>query len=221
MDTVIASVIPHAVAVALSPMPIAALILLLLSNKARSNSVAFLLGWMVALLINVGICIILFSEASNQTQSKSMLSSLISALLGITLLFLAFKQWRGRPKTGETPITPKWMQTLESFTPLKAFGVAFLLVTLNAKNTVLDIATGVIIGQKATSVSEGITALLIFTVIASSTIIIPVSAFLLYGNRLTHTLDSLKQWFMYNSATILFVLFLILGVSLLSKAFGG
>ncbi len=220
MIALIAQITPHAVVVALSPMPIAALILLLLSNKARVNSILFLLGWVTAIFLNVGIFAFLSNTMQHADHKDSVvISSYIHAVLGIILLLFAYKQWRNRLKPGETPITPKWMETIETLSPLMAFVIAFSLITINAKNTIIDITTGVIIGQTTNTFSQTIIALCIFTFMASITIAIPVFAFLLLGTRLNTTLQKTKTWFIYNSATILFVLFLVLGFDLLCKAF--
>lgn len=220
MSELVASIMPHAVAVALSPLPIAALILILLSNKAKINSLSFLLGWAVALILNVGIVALIFNQPL-PANDKSTAASLISGGLGLFLIFLALKQWHQRPKPGEAPKVPKWMNLIENFSPIQSFGLALMLVTVNAKNTVLDIAVGVIIGQKASTFSEGLITVLIFTAVSSFTIAIPVIAYFIYGDHLSGFFTKLKTWFIDNSATILFVLFLILGVNLLSKAFGG
>src|SRR3989344_2989663 len=101
MDKVVASVLPYAVAVALSPMPIAALILMLLSNRAKVNSIMFLIGWIAGLF-----------------------------LLGVVLVLLAIKEWHQRPKKGEEAPLPKWMGAIETFSPFKAFGIGLLLATI-------------------------------------------------------------------------------------------
>lgn len=219
MTDLIGQLLPHAVAVALSPMPIAALILILLSYKARLNSILYMLGWVIGVAVNVAVFAYIFNAQQSVThQSKSSVGAIIDLILGLFLLWLAFKQWRSRPKAGETPTIPKWMQAVESISPFKSFLIAFALITVNAKNTVLDIAAGVLIAQKAVTVSEQIIAITVYTVIASLTIIIPVLAFLLFGKKLDNVLNNTKQWFIHNSATILFVLFLILGVDILGKA---
>lgn len=219
MNGLIASTLPHAVAVALSPIPIAALVLLLLSNKAKINSSFFTLGWIAGLIINVGIFAFLVSQPGAQTD-KHTIRVAVDWMLGLFLLYFAFNEFKKRPKEGETPAMPKWMSAVENLSPVKAFGIALLLVTVNAKNTVLDIATGVSIGQKASTFSEGITTVLMYTLIASSTIVVPTIAYLFFGNKINPSLNSFKTWLIKNNATILFVLFLYIGVSLIAKALG-
>jgi hypothetical protein len=48
MGEAIGQLLPLAVGVAVSPMPIVAVILMLVTPRARSNGPAFLLGWLVA-----------------------------------------------------------------------------------------------------------------------------------------------------------------------------
>lgn len=217
---IVTGVLPHAAAVALSPMPIAALILILLSNKARLNSISFLVGWVAALIINVGFFMIVFDKPIDATNHKSIITELSYLILGILLVILAVKQWFMRPKAGETPKMPKWMEAIVSLSPFKAFLIAFALATVNAKNTVVNIATGVYIGQNSESIHQAVIGLSVFVLIGSITILLPVIAFLLFGDRMKTELNNLKTWFIYHSASILFVLFLILGLNLISKAFG-
>lgn len=220
MDPVIASILPYAVAVALSPLPIAALFLMLLSNKAASNSVAFLVGWLLGLAAIVSAAIFLAGQASAAPgESRLAVKALIDGTLGIILVFLALKQWKERPHGGVMPPTPKWMQAVESFSPIKALGSGLLLATVNVKNLPMGIAAGVAIGQAAQTNTAILTGIIGYVVIAGSTILVPVVGFLFVGNRLKATFESLKSWLIYNNATIMFVLFLILGADLLSKAF--
>ena len=47
-----------AIGVAISPVPIIAVILMLFSKRARSNGIAFLVGWVVALVVVGSIVLI-------------------------------------------------------------------------------------------------------------------------------------------------------------------
>ena len=46
MGEAIGQVLPFAVGVAISPMPIVAMVLMLITPKARANGFAFLVGWL-------------------------------------------------------------------------------------------------------------------------------------------------------------------------------
>lgn len=219
MPALFASIFPHAIEVALSPLPISAVILLLLSSKPRANSLAFLFGWVVAIFANVALFMFLVSIEPKSADSKGTAIAIINGILGALLIYLAYRQWIIRPKAGQKPKTPKWMEAIDQFTPIKSFIIALSLVTINAKNTVIDVATGALIAHSANTPAQGFTALTIFALISSVTIAIPVIAYLLFGKTLSRTLSHLKRWFIYNSATILSILFFLLGAELLYKAF--
>ena len=55
MRTVIGDFLPVALGVAISPVPIIAVILMLLAPNATASSVAFLLGWVVGITLVVGL----------------------------------------------------------------------------------------------------------------------------------------------------------------------
>lgn len=221
MPALFASILPHAIEVALSPLPISAVILLLLSGKPKANSLAFLFGWVVAIFVNVALFMFLVSLEPKSADAKGTAIAIMNGMLGALLIYLSYRQWIIRPKAGHKPKTPRWMQAIDQFTPIKSFIIALSLVTINAKNTVIDIATGALIAHTANTPTEGFAALTIFAIISSITIAIPVIAYLLFGKALSRTLASLKKWFIYNSATILSILFFILGAELLYKAFFG
>ena len=50
MGQAIGELLPTALGVAISPLPIVAVVLVLLSARGRSNGPAFLLGWIVGVL---------------------------------------------------------------------------------------------------------------------------------------------------------------------------
>ena len=60
--------------------------------------------------------------ATSSTASDSVSWGKIA--LGVALLALARRNWRKRPAPGEQPAMPKWLATVESVSPVKAFGLA-------------------------------------------------------------------------------------------------
>jgi hypothetical protein len=60
---VIGNFLPLALAVAISPIPIIAVILMLLSPKSRTNGPAYLVGWMAGLAVAGIVVTILFGNA--------------------------------------------------------------------------------------------------------------------------------------------------------------
>lgn len=209
---------PYAVAVALSPMPVAALLLILLSKRAAFNSISFALGWLLGILFLVVVSMQM-ALTSDSTTGTHMIRNIANGVLGIALIVFAVKQFRNRPKHNQVPHMPKLMAAIENFSPVKSFGIGLLLAILNFKNTPMGIAAGIVLSQHAKTAFEVGVGLLFYVLLSGITVIVPVLGFLLFGKKLQHEFEILKEWLVNNNATIMFVIFLILGVLLLSKAF--
>ncbi len=220
MEKTIAEILPYAVAVALSPMPIAALILMLLSNRARVNSVMFLTGWLAGLFILVFAVSSIISIQTQTDGSGFPTRKIIQGILGLVLVVFAVKQWRLRPHGGQEAKMPGWMAAVETFSPVKAFGVGLLLATVNLKNTPTGIATASVLSQ-AVTFPDQLAGTVTYLVIGGSTILVPTIGFLLLGRKLEPKLMSLKGWLIQNNAVIMFVVFLVLGLELIRKVFFG
>ena len=124
MRQAISEVLPYAVGVAISPIPIIAVILMLFSNRAKTNGPAFLVGWIIGLAVVVGVVYALAEANDVATDSgASDGSSTVQVVLGVVLLVLALRNWRKRPAPGEEAAMPKWMATIDGFTPVKALGL--------------------------------------------------------------------------------------------------
>ena len=65
----IGAVLTFAVGVAISPVPIIAVILMLFSQRARVNGPLFLLGWVLALAVVSGVAYVLADQGDVATSS--------------------------------------------------------------------------------------------------------------------------------------------------------
>jgi threonine/homoserine/homoserine lactone efflux protein len=148
-------------------------------------------------------------------------SSVLKLVFGVLLLVMAVRRWRERPKPGEAADMPKWMGTIDSFTLPKALGLGFLLSAVNPKNLLLCLAAGTTIGAAHLSGGGDVVAVVVFTLIAASTVAVPVIGYLTARNMMTGPLDSLRDWLTQNNATVMAVLLLVIGVVLLGKGISG
>src|SRR5262245_26813699 len=154
MGQAIGDSLPSAVGVAISPLPIVAVVLMLVTARGRANGPAFVVGWWIGLGI-VGAIVLTVAGGVDATDSSGPATwvDVLFLLLGLGLILLSLKQWRGRPHDGEEPPTPKWMGALDRFTPVKAAGAGVVLSALNPKNLLLAVAGAAAIAQ--TGISTG------------------------------------------------------------------
>lgn len=212
--------LPAAIGIALSPIPIAAVILMLFSARARVNGPLFVLGWVLGLGV-VGGGLLLLGEVGDVGGEASTVSLWVKTLLGGLLLGLGLKQWRGRPSADAEPTTPAWMASIDQFTAGKAFGIGVLLSGPNPKNLALNAAGVVLILQGGLEPAGEWIAFAVFVAIASLTVLAPVVYYFIAGDRADATLDSMKEWLIGNNAAVMGVLFLIFGVKLLTDGVQG
>jgi threonine/homoserine/homoserine lactone efflux protein len=218
----IGDLLPLALGIAISPIPIIAVILMLFSQRARANSAMFLLGWIVGVLGGT-IVVLVIANTQDLTQSNGQPEDSVSTaklVIGVLLILLAARQWRGRPKEGETPTLPKYLGAIDTLTPPKALGLGVLLSAVNPKNLLMIIAGAITISQADLSDSDTIVAVLVFVLIAICTVAVPVALYNVMGARAQPVLDSMRAWLAQNNATVMAVLLLVIGVVVIGKAIG-
>jgi threonine/homoserine/homoserine lactone efflux protein len=215
----ISAVLTFAIGVAISPVPIIAVILMLFSQRARVNGPAFLAGWVLA-LASLSTVVYVVSHDGNVATSSTASDSVSwgKIVLGVALLALARRNWRKRPAPGEEAAMPKWLASVESVSPVKAFGLAVLLAAVNPKNLILTLGAAAGLAQvQGLSTTDAIVAIAVFVVIASLTIAGPVLYALFGGEKARASLDSAKTWLTTHNAAVMAVLFLVFGVDLIAK----
>lgn len=217
MNGVIGDILPLAIGIAVSPIPIVAAILMLFSTQAGSTSIGFLIGWALGIVVATGIFTTL-AGVLETSGAPSATSSWVKVGLGVLLLLVGVRQWRGR---GGSHDTPKWMAAIDDFTLVKALGLGILLSAVNPKNLIMAVGAGVIIGSAGLAVGSEVVAILVFTIIAASTVAVPVIAYLVAADRMRGPLNDLKAWLQTNNATVMAVLILVIGVVLIGKGVGG
>jgi threonine/homoserine/homoserine lactone efflux protein len=222
MGTVIGDILPLALGVALSPIPIVAVILMLFSKNARSTSFGFLVGWFLGVAVEATVVVFIADPAQEATGGEeSLLSVIVHIVLGLLLLFLAYRNWKTRPEPGEQVEMPKWMSSIDSITAGKALGLGALLSGVNPKNLALILGAGVAIAAAGLNSTQTIIALIVFIIIACISVAAPVIVYLVMGDKAEPMLNSWKTWLTHNNATVMMLLCLVFGIVVLSKGLGG
>ncbi|MFD6136209.1 GAP family protein [Isoptericola sp. NPDC060257] len=216
MGAAIGQSLPVAVGVLISPLPIVAVVLMLVSRRAKANAAAFLIGWFVAVLVVVALVAVLAGSAVPDEAGTPLWAAIVKIVLGVLLLLLAVKQWRGRPREGVEPETPTWMAAIDQFTPGKALGLAVLLSAVNPKNLLLVVSGGAAIASAAPGDTNAqVVAAVVFALTASAGVVTPLVIYLAMGERAAKVLDDLKTWMVHHNAVIMAVLLVVLGAKML------
>jgi Sap, sulfolipid-1-addressing protein len=222
MGEAIGQSLPLAIGVALSPVPIIAVVLMLTTSRARANGPAFVLGWLLGLGV-VGAVVLALAgpgEASESGQPATWVSWVL-LLLGVLLLLVAARQFRGRPREGEEAPLPKWMGAIERFKAGAALGGGAALAGANPKNLLLAIGGAAAIAQTGIAGGQQVIAYAVFAVIGTLGVAAPVVIYFAMGRRSAEVLGRLKDWMGHNNAVIMSVLCLVIGMKLIGDAISG
>ena len=221
MGQAIGDLLPSAIGVAISPVPIIAIILMLGTPKAGSNGVAFAVGWILALVVVSVIVLLVASDADDADSGTSTAVAVVLLLLGLLFVVMAWKQWQGRPQPGVEPAVPKWMAAVDRFTAGRSFGFGALLAGVNPKNLALTLAAAATIAKAGLDGGETAIAVAVFVIIGSLTVAGPVIYYLLAGDRAAGPLAGIKQFMSDHNAVIMTILFIVLGMKLVGDGIAG
>ena len=216
MNAAIGQVLSFGVGVALSPIPIIAVVLMLGTPRARVNGPGFLLGWVAGLAV-VGAIVLAVSGAADATGDSGPATwvSWLKIALGLLSLLFAVRQWRGRPAAGADAELPRWMQTIDRFTLGRSVAMGVALSAINPKNLLLTVGAAAAIAGTGATTGAQVVALAVFVLIGALGPGIPVAIYFALGDRARHLLDELKAWMGAHNAAIMAVLFAVIGAKLL------
>jgi threonine/homoserine/homoserine lactone efflux protein len=217
----IGDLLPSAVGVAISPIPIIANILMLGTPKARANGPAFAAGWLIGL---IAVSVIVLTVAGGADDADSSTATGVNGVLvavGLLFVVLGVRQWRSRPAKGETPELPSWMAAIDTFTAGKSLGLGIVLSAANPKNLALTAAGAAAIAQAGLDAGESAVAVAVFVAVASLTVVGPVAFYLAASDKAAQPLGALKEFMADHNAAIMTVLFFVLGAKILGNGFAG
>lgn len=220
MGQVVDLLLPLSLVLALSPVPVVTVVLLLLADGAARTSAAFLAGWAGGIAgVTVGSALLLRSaEPATGTGAVAAWSALV---LGGLLLLVAVRQWRSRPGPDEVPGLPRWVQAIDRFDRRRAGGLGLLCSAVSPKNLPVCVAAGGTVAAADLSVAQGAWSLFAFTVLATSSVALPVAAHAVLGERTTRPLDQLRRWLTEHGAAVAATVLLAIAVLLIGQGLRG
>ena len=210
----IGDLLPSALAVALSPIPIIAIVLVLGAPNARRAGPAFAVGW-VAGLLAVSVVVVLLVGSGDDPDSDDPGVDWLKIAIGILFLLMAAKQWTKRPKEGEEPEMPAWMATIDTATPPRAALLGAALSGANPKNLALTLAAVASIAEAGLDAGDTAIAVALFIALGSVTVAGSVLFYLVDADRAARPLAAVKQFMSDNNTVIMMVVLLLLGAKLL------
>jgi Sap, sulfolipid-1-addressing protein len=203
--------IPIAVAVAFSSVPITVTILILLSPNRNRAALPFLVGWVFGVA-----AVIIFSALGASAlpepprRGADTTTAVLEMIIGAALIVLGVVNLR----RGERAGLPGWLSAVDSFGALASFGVAVLL-DFRPKGLLLGIAAGLTLHAASVRPSQLGVLIFIYTVIATSTVVVPIAASLIAPRKMEPRLIAARDWLAHNGRILTSSMMFMIGVVIL------
>jgi len=214
----IGDLLPSALAVALSPIPIVAVVLVLGASHARTAGPAFALGWIAGLTVVSSVVVLLLGDGGDAEETGV---NWLKVAIGLLFWAMAARQWQKRPKPGKDPEMPSWMATIDSASPTRAAVLGVALSGANPKNLALTLAASASIAEAGLSAADTSIAVAAFVALGSTTVAGAVLFYLVAPVTAARPLAAIKQFMCENNAVIMMVVLLLLGAKLLGDGLSG
>jgi len=209
---VLATLVPLALVIAISPFSVIPAVLVLQTPKPRPTGLAFLGSWLLGLVV-LTLVFVASSDALGALHNKPPVwASWTRVVLGLALIGFGIYRWSTRSTHTESP---KWMQSFETLTPARAAIIGVVLVVVRVEVLIMCALAGLAIGSSALGLTGELVIGAIFVALAVSTVAIPVLAYAAAGHRLDEPMARLKGWMERNNAAMLAAILGLIGVMVL------
>jgi hypothetical protein len=213
IDTFV-NTLPMVAALAFSPVLIIAVLVMLLTDNALANALAFISGWLLAIsLATVTVYYVPAFQLEGGEPSAN--AAYVRLLLGVVLLIVALRCWGQRPRLGVDLETPGYLAFLERLGFWGALACGFALVALSAKNLPLALAGANVILSSQLLLAQQMTLVVVFVVLCGSVSLVPVFAYLILKQGVEDLLSRWKNWLIRNNAYVSTTVWALLGVWLM------
>jgi hypothetical protein len=210
--SVLATLVPLALVIAISPFSVIPAVLVLQTPRPRPTGLAFLGSWSLG-LVALTLVFVASSDALGALHDKPPAwASWTRVVLGLALIAFGIYRWSTRRTHTESP---KWMRSFETVTPARAAIIGLVLVVVRVEVLIMCALAGLAIGSTELGIAgESVTGA-IFIAVAASTVAIPVLAYAAAGHRLDDPMARLKEWMERNNAAMLAAILVLIGVMVL------
>jgi hypothetical protein len=209
MGQAMVQVLPLALAAALSSVPISATMFILLSESRNRSGLAFLAGTVLGTFATVTLATVAGQALPGRPRQHEDLVGKLQVVIGIAMVLLGVVTLLRRSRAGGGD-RPGWLAGLGELGTLPVFGMG-LALNLRPKAVLLAVAAGLAISGARLRSEENVVLVVIYTAIASCTVVLPIVATILFPRRMEPRLVTAKDWFAAHSTTVGATMLILIG----------
>lgn len=209
MADLLAQLIPTALVGAVNVVPITVVATLLMARGGLARAIAFGIGQIGTFAVIGVIALATASTNAESSESGSVVTATVIAVVGALLLIFAVKQLLGAPDPDAPP--PAYMAKLETMSVGAALVMGAGLALINVKQLAIYAAGVAEIVESDVSAAQGWLALAILILLIQIGVIIPILAYVFARGWATKTLMTLRGWLVRHNRLLSIVLGLVVG----------
>lgn len=215
-----AHVVPIAVAVAASSVPILVTLSILLSPNGDRVAGPFLAGWLVGMTVLAVGCTVFAQALPRQGSQREpeQAVGIAEIVVGALILGVAVVgRFRSRGTTTDQP--PKWLGRLSRLGRGEALALGAVL-NIRPKSLLLVVAAALSIRGAGLTAVEAVVVIACFVVIGASTVAVPIVSARVAPGRTAPRLTSMRDWMSRNSRSISELILVVIGVFVIVSGIG-
>ncbi len=206
----IIEVLPFALGVFASPLPVIVSIVMLFTPHPRQTAVVYVVTWTLGLTA-VTVLFSLFAGAIDVQDGARGWATWLRIVLGVALLALAIRMWLGRSSRP----APEWLAGVMEAGPREAVRFGVLMSAANPKELLMALAAGLAIGAGGAGVVGAGVALVVFVLVGAASVAGPLLVFLVGGEGTLRALVTAREWLQRNNTAVAAAVFGVIGLWLL------
>lgn len=210
MPQLIVDVLPYAVGVFASPLPVIVAIVMLFTPRPLATTVTYVLTWVSGLTIVTAVLTLLAGRLEGQ-QGGGVWGTWVRIVLGLLLVTIALRTWLNRGSSEP----PAWLATLMDAGPSEAARYGLLMSAANPKEVLMAIGAALVLGTGDADPAAVAVALLVFVAVGAASVVTPLLVFLAGGEASRQRLTTAREWLQRNSVAVASGVLGVLGVWLL------
>jgi hypothetical protein len=230
MSGVVVQLIPLALGIIMSPLAIIGVVAVLLSTRARPNSLAFLAGWILGACASIGVTYLILSGLTVHEHRDPpfwvpvlhLFLALVFAV-GAGVMFAASQRIKAikierAAGVEPDPELPKMFQAISEFGPGKNFALGIGLFVLNPVDLSCAIAAALTLRLSGLSGNVQWVTAIAFVIVSVSSVAVPVLFLMIRGERAQKPLTELRTWIATHTKLLNVALLVLLSMMQFGKA---
>jgi hypothetical protein len=207
-----AYVVFYGIIAAVSPLVLSATFIVIRSERKRTNSIAYLTGFVLGTTIACIIGLLLGQAAADRIDSHETIEGLFALLIGVALVVVALGGRRVplRPEN-ESGRAAAILAGLAHVGPGAAFSMAGLLGFGGPKRLLLTFLAMAAVSADAVGAAGDLVLVCLYIATATVLVSVPVVVIVATGDRGVRLLERTESWFLLHSPVLRLWVGLVLG----------